>query len=78
MNEKMATWVTLKKQKVVPLHIGFITLLCNYQLTLGISFDEISVSLNCCITGSWHPANKNYVFDDNDITSRLPQDYAMH
>ena len=27
-----------------------------------ISFDEISVLLDCCITGLWHPINKNYVF----------------
>ena len=29
----------------------------------GIFFDEISVSLDCCITGLWHPINRNYVFN---------------
>ena len=31
-------------------------------MTLRISFDEISVSLDCSITGLWHQVNKNYVF----------------
>ena len=29
----------------------------------GIFFDEISVSLDRCITGLWHPINRNYVFN---------------
>ena len=30
---------------------------------MGISFDEISVSLDCCITELLHPINTNYVFN---------------
>ena len=29
--------------------------LCNYQCKLGYFLDEISVSLDCCITGLWQP-----------------------
>ena len=39
------------------------TLLCNYLCDMGIFFDEISVSLDCCITELWHPINTNYVFN---------------
>ena len=38
------------------------TLLCNSYVTWGTSFDEMLVSLDCCITGLWHPINMNYVF----------------
>ena len=31
-------------------------------VTWGISFDEMSVSLDCCETGLWYPINTNYVF----------------
>ena len=31
-------------------------------VTLGISFDELSVSLDCCIIELWHPMKRNYVF----------------
>ena len=50
-------------QKVEPLNNGFMDLLCNYLCGMGIFFDEISVSLDCCITGLWHPINRNYVFN---------------
>ena len=36
-------------------------------MTWGISFDEISVSLVCCITGLWHPINRNYVFKSTQL-----------
>ena len=35
-------------------------------MTWGISFDEILVSLDCCITGLWHPIYKNSVFKDEN------------
>ena len=35
------------------------------NVTLGISFDVISVSLDCCIIGVWHPINRNYVNNIN-------------
>ena len=31
-------------------------------VTWGIFFDKLSISLDCCITGLWHPINRNYVF----------------
>ena len=31
-------------------------------MTWDIFFDEISVSLDCCITGPGQPINKNYAF----------------
>ena len=34
----------------------------NTYVTWGISFYEISSSLNCCVTGLWHPVDTNYVF----------------
>ena len=37
--------------------------LCNYQCGMGYFLDEISVSLDCCITGLWQPITKNYVFN---------------
>ena len=49
-------------KKVVPLNKGFMTLLRNYLCVMGFSFDVISVSLDSCITGLWHPVNRNYVF----------------
>ena len=33
-------------------------------MTWGIPFDEVSVSLEYCITGLWHPVNKNYAFKE--------------
>ena len=50
---------------MVPFHNGFMTLLCNYlqYVVWGISFDEILVSLDSCITKLKHPINKNYVFN---------------
>ena len=50
------------RQKVVALHNGFMTLLCNYYCDKGYSIDEISVSLECCIIGLWFPVKTNYVF----------------
>ena len=57
--------------KVVPLLKGFITLLCNCLCDLGIFFDDISFSLDCCVTRLWHPINTNYVFKH----SRFPTLY---
>ena len=54
-------------QKVVLL----MTLLCNFLSDWGISFDEISVSLYCCITGLWHPINMKYVFKDKSSSMCL-------
>ena len=39
-------------------------------MTWGISFGEISVSLDCCITKLWHPINKNYVIKEEQILSK--------
>ena len=50
-------------QKVVPLHNGFIIYHVITNITWGISFDGISVSLDCCITWIWNPMNKNFVFN---------------
>ena len=46
-------------------------------VTWGTSFDEIPVSLDCCITGLWQPINRNYVF--NPIALRMaktPQSFG--
>ena len=37
-------------------------------MTWGIFFDEISVSLDCCITGLCHSINRNYVFKENQYS----------
>ena len=51
-------------QKVVPLSNDLWPYYVITNVTWGITFDEISVSLNCCITGLSHTIdlNKNYVF----------------
>ena len=36
-----------------------------------MSFDEISVPLDCCITGSSHLENKDYVFQVHGYTFRV-------
>ena len=33
-------------------------------MTWGISFDEISFSLDCCVTGLWHTINTNCAFKE--------------
>ena len=35
------------------------------NVTWGISFDKLSVLLDCCITGLCHPINKNYVLKED-------------
>ena len=37
-------------------------------MTWRISYDEISISLGCCIQGLLHPINKNYVFNMRHVT----------
>ena len=36
---------------------------------------SISVSLECCITGLWHPVNRNYVFKPS-VTSA--EEFLLH
>ena len=62
-------YLTLKlkgRRKVSQKGYHFIMVLCIYYVimyvTWGISFDEISVSQDCCITWLWHTINKYYVF----------------
>ena len=54
MYEKILKGIRKVSQKVVPLHNGFMT---PYEITYryvtwDIFFDEISVSLDCCITAT--------------------------
>ena len=49
-----------KKLRLITEEIGYYVII---YVSLGISFDEIYVSLDCCITVLWHPINMNYVFN---------------
>ena len=52
MYEKILKGIHKVSQKVVPLHNGFMTLYEITYVTWDIFFDEISVSLDCCITAT--------------------------
>ena len=54
-------------QKVVPFYNGFMALLYNYLCDKGyfLWWNIIFTEFSCCITGLWHPINRNYVFKHN-------------